>query len=175
MPFRTDHDSRVRQATRGLVLWGACLASSASAQTTRPFFAFRGWETQVDGLWCGSRGGSAYWYKNGFYLDYLDRVLREAPTYGANALILMGRGDFAEIHTFVTYRKWPLLHDLYKERGLADRELQVQRLNGLITRAASQGVASICGTTRSTSRLSCRSCIPRWPARGRATAHAGPT
>jgi len=113
---------------------------SWSGERPAPFFTFRGWETMVEGVWCGSRGGSPYWYKNSFFLDYLDGVLREAPTYGANALILMGRGDFAEIHTFVTYRKWPLLHELYRDRGKADRELQIQRLNELIAKAGKQDV-----------------------------------
>ncbi len=138
--FTTDWKRRgvVRSAVAVLLISVApvCLA----ADDGEPFFKLRGWETMVEGLWCGSRGGGTYWYKNPFYLNYLDMVLREAPKYKANALILMGRHNYAEIHTFVSYRKWPLLHRIYKDRGLKDRELQQRRLNELIDKAREQGV-----------------------------------
>jgi len=37
---------------------------SWSGERPAPFFTFRGWETMVEGVWCGSRGGSPYGYKN---------------------------------------------------------------------------------------------------------------
>ncbi len=119
---------------------GSGLAAAGEA-TSRPFFEFRGWETQVDGLWCTARGESTAWYKNSFYLSYLDTVLQEAPRYNANALILMGRGDNAEIHTFVTYRKWPLLNALYENRRRDDHRRQTRQLIDLIEKASRQGVA----------------------------------
>jgi hypothetical protein len=114
---------------------------TSSASHRDPFFSFRGWETQVEGLWCERYGGGPHWYKNPFYLSYLDAVLKEAPRYGANALILMGRHNYAEIHTFISYRRWPRLHEIYESRNRADRELQVKRLNELIEKARRHGVA----------------------------------
>jgi len=123
-----------------MIIFTGSLSVLSASVPEQPFFSFRGWETQVDGLWCGSRGGSNHWYKNPFYLSYLDLVLQEAPKYDANALILMGRHNYAEIHTFVSYQKWPRLHQIYQNRGRKDRELQIQTLNELIVKAAKYGV-----------------------------------
>ncbi len=106
----------------------------------KPFFSFRGWETQVDGLWCDNLGGSRYWYKNPVYLSYLDTVLDEAVRYHANALIFMGRGDFAEIHSFISYRQWPELYGIYENRRKDDRLLQTRRLNEVIEKANKKNV-----------------------------------
>ena len=125
--------------SRLLIGMGLCLAFGA-AWTEVPRFTFRGWETQIEGLWCEPRGGTPHWYKNEFYLNYLDDVLKKAPAYNANALILMGRHNYGEVHTFVSYRDWPRLNRIYRERGQADRNLQIRRLNELIEKANKQGV-----------------------------------
>ncbi|MFV1966245.1 MAG: hypothetical protein ACC628_12545 [Pirellulaceae bacterium] len=113
---------------------------SSAKELEKPFFSFRGWETQIDGLWCEPRGGSSFWYKNDFYLNYLDEVLKRAPYYDANALILMGRGNHGEVPTVISYRNWPRLHEIYKDRGRADRELQIKKLNELVTKAKPHGM-----------------------------------
>jgi len=79
------------------------LQTSFAKELDKPFFSFRGWETQIDGLWCAPRGGSSFWYKNDFYQNYLDEVLKRAPDYNVNALILMGRGNHGEVPTFISY------------------------------------------------------------------------
>lgn len=110
------------------------------ARNDKACFAFRAWETMVDGLWFDPPGTSSLWYKSRRYLDYLDQVLAEAPKYGVNALVMMGRGDRCEVPTFISYRKWPPLNAVYEGQGREDRELQIEQLNRLIEKAAGQGV-----------------------------------
>lgn len=97
------------------------------AGQSKPFFEFRGWETLTDGLWFDNGGTRTHWHRSKRYLDYLDTVLAEAPNHDANALILMGRGNHCEVHTFVEFREWPRLRAIYADRNRDDRKLQTRR------------------------------------------------
>ncbi|MEE2738520.1 MAG: alpha/beta hydrolase family protein [Planctomycetota bacterium] len=138
MPSPQPLPSRI---LRSLLTVIAILGTSvARANDNPPAFSFRGWETQVDGLWLQGQDGRQKWYRSDRYLKYLHDIINRAPTYQVNALILMGRGNNAEPSSFITYRQWPRLYELYRNRKQEERLLQIQKLNDLTTRARDSGI-----------------------------------
>lgn len=104
----------------------------------KPKFEIRGWESQHGDFWCKYHGGKPDWFRNARYLDYLYEALDRAPDYGINTLMLMGRGDEGEPHTFVTYQQWP---ELAQQVDVAGAREQTQVLRNLCQYAHSRGVA----------------------------------
>jgi len=107
---------------------------------TKPAFPIRWWETQLEDFWNKHEGGSPYWYANEHYLAYLQDVLRRAPGYRVNGLVLMGRHDAGEVHTYLSYERFPELHAIYRDRRAAERKAQAEATNRLVAEARKHGV-----------------------------------
>ena len=97
--------------------------------TTKPFFAIREWQTMTLQANFNLPLGGAFDRPPEELLALTKRIIRKAPYYGINALILTGRSGEGgiDLSWFLKYRKYPKLYQYYKYDHARDERTRIIR------------------------------------------------